>query len=222
MTTPIQIESNTNAIATHDIKKRRQRGSILLELFIGVIIIGIMYMVTSGSLSGGTDKANATAMVRMSQKLTDNWSLVAQNCGTTTDPANSPIAGNSTANALNLLIGGNTNAATGGYVVPTAYEGCFRQAKVLPLTDAAQWDATNSRWRVSGYELSIARATTAGQNYFEVQFAAVPSDLVLMIVQQFVPSVTTLDAGANNAYATVHYGAEASGARTVTIRRPVN
>lgn len=222
MNTSIQNEISHLLNNLNEKKRLRQKGSILLELFVGVIIIGIMYMITSGSLSGGTDKANATAMVRMAQKLGDNWSLIAQNCGTTTDPANSPVSGNNASNALNLLIGGNTNTATGGFVVPTAYVGCFQQSKVLPMTDSAQWDAGNSKWRVSGYEPTISRATTAGQNYFQIQYAAVPTDLALMIVKNFVPSITTLDAAANTSYAAVHYGAEASGVRTVTIRRPVN
>lgn len=225
MNTPVENQQSsvqTKPDDSHKSKLRRQRGFGLLEVMIVVVVVGILYALSGRSLGGSTEKANATAMTRMSQKLTDNWTMIAQTCGTTTDPANSPVSGNSATNALNLLIGGNTTAATGGYTVPAAYESCYRQSKVLPLTESAQWDAANSRWLVSSYEVVLSRSTSSGQGFIDTQYQNVPSELALMIVQQFVPSVTDLGAAASNAYVAVHYGAETAGARSVTLRRPVN
>lgn len=202
--------------------KINQQGLSAIELFVVVIIIGIVAAITARNLVGSTDKTKALALITMSQKMTDNWTLIAQSCGTTSDPASSPVTGNSDSNAVQLLIGGNTNAGAGGYEVPSSHEACYRQSGVLALTDSAQWDGTNNNWMVEGFEPKFSRAAVSGQFFMETQYQDVPDELALEVVKRYIPSLTELGTGANTTYTSVQYGAGSAGVRSVTIRRPIN
>lgn len=201
------------------IKKRRyaQAGFSLPEVIIVVIILGFLASIVARSLGGSTDKTNATALIRMSQKLTDNWSMVAQTCGTTSDVNLSPVSSNSAANALNLMIGGHGNF-NGAFEVPSSHLACYQQAKVLPLTDSAQWDGSD--WRVSGFRPSLSWDDSTGQPTLIVAYADVPNAIALSMIQHFVPGVTTISSPFSSP--SISIAAGTNGTQSVILRRPVN
>lgn len=198
-------------------RRRAQAGFSLPEIIVVVVILGILAAIVARSLGGSTDKTNATALIRMSQKLTDNWSMIAQTCGTTTDVDASPIT-TTADNALLLLIGGNGDASSGAFAVPTAYVSCYQQSKVLPLTDSAQWNG--SEWRVSGYEPTLAWDDTTGQPTLIVTYDNVPNAIAVATIQHFVPSVTTVNDTFSSPSITIATGT--AGTQNITLRRPVN
>lgn len=197
----------------------RQRGFTLAEIAVVVIIVGIMIGIAARNLGGSTDKANATSLIRFSQKVGENWSMISQNCGMTTDVNNSPLTGNSADNTLNLLVGGNS-ATGGGYALTgDANIACYQGAKVLPLTDSAQLIGTE--WRVANHLVSLDWDNSTGQAYLEITFTAVPEAIALAIAQTYLPSLVTLEAAGSSALPAIHYGAVASGVTDVTLRRPL-
>lgn len=191
-----------------------EKGFTLIELVVVVAVIGLLIALVAPNVAGSRDGATGKTLTRLSQKMTDNWTIINQTCGTTTDVANSPVTGSDATNTLKLLLGG-TNTAAGGYDVPAAYDACYSQAKVLPLTDSAQW--SGSAWTVAGFAPTVTWST----GMMKVTFASVPDSLVLNVAQQYNPSLASL-AASETAHPVVQYGEATGGARSLTIIRPIN
>lgn len=201
----------------HSLKQsrtRRDAGFTLIELVVVVAVLGLLIAMVAPNVAGSRDGATGAMLDRFSQKLTENWTILSQTCGTTTDVANSPVTGSSAENTLKLLLGGQTTTA-GGYDVPAAYDICYAQSKVLPLTDSAQWDGTN--WKVAGFVPSLAWSSGS----LKTSYASVPDALVLNIAQKYDPSLAMLNPS-ESAHPVVQYSTVTSGARTLTIIRPIN
>jgi len=202
-------------VAQH-VQHLREKGFSLLELMVAIVIIGILGAVLAPSLGGSRQGAAAQNLLRTSQKMAENWSMISQSCGTTTDVTSSPVTGSSAANTLALLLGGN-GAGTGQYSVPAGYTTCYTASGVLPLTDSGQYDSTATAWKVTGFVPTLTWAT----GYFKTAYAAVPDALVLLVRQQYDPSLGAL-AASDATHPVVQYSVAASGTRTMTIIRPIN
>lgn len=195
-------------------RRRKQRGFNLVELGVVLFVVGVLALIAAPGLIGVRLASKAQLMLRVPQKLTDHWAELANKCGTTADVANSPVTGNSAANTLKLLFGGQT-AASGGYDVPAAYDNCYAQANVSPLADSAEWDGTN--WTVSGYTPTLSWST----GWLKTTYASVPDELVLAVAQKHNPALSAL-AASDTSHPVVQYGTATGGARSVTILRPIN
>src|SRR5690606_22681631 len=95
---------------------------------------------------GSKDGARAQLLLKTSGDFSQNWLMISQQCGTTTAVASSaiPAAGKT---AADVIFGGVGNVAP-------AYQACYRQAKVIPMSEVAQFNGTN--WSVQGYPVSVS------------------------------------------------------------------
>lgn len=193
-----------------------QAGFTLIELVVVVSILGFLVAIVAPSLSNSTDGAKAQSLLRVSQKLADNWMLISSSCGTTGDVANSPVTGSSAANTLLLLLGGN-GVGTGQYSVPAAYTACYTSASILALADSAQYDTGTSAWQVTGYVPTLS--WTSG--VFKTAYASVPDSLALAVVKKYNPGLAAL-AASDATHPVAQYSVAASGTRTLTILRPIS
>lgn len=191
------------------IQKTLQRGFTLLELVVVVGIIGILIVLIAPNIAGSRDGSNAAFLQKTAQDAGNNWMLIAQYCGTTTDAAASPVL-LATKTAADVIFGGKANVAA-------AYQACYDQSKVMAMADAGQ-PKSGGGWTVAGYTTTL---TAGGTVPLKVNYASVPDALVLMMAQKYSPALTAL-AASDAASPVVQYGTVTAGTRTVTVLRQVN
>lgn len=193
----------------HIVRRGIQRGFTLLELVVVVAIIGVLIILVAPNLAGSKDSANAVLLLKTAQDIGNNWMLINQSCGTTTDATSSPVMA-SGKTAADVIFGGVNNVAD-------TYKGCYNLSRVRPMLDAAQ-PKTGGGWKVAGYDVTIAGG---GTQPLRVSYANVPDALVLMMAQRYNPSLTAL-AASDSASPVVQYTTATNGTRTVTVLRQVN
>lgn len=184
-----------------------QKGFTLLELVVVVLIIGILASVVSSQFgSNVTSAAKATALYEAANKLTQNWSVLATNAGTSTVVASSPLLAASKT-AEDVLIGGQANVAT-------AYQTAWTVSGLIPLTDLAQGSAGS--YKISNFPFTLGGG---GGSPLTVTYTAVPDEIVLQVVAKHGSQVATL-AASDTTHAVVRYGTATAGARNLTILKP--
>jgi len=186
-----------------------QRGFTLLELVVVVAIIGVLIAIVAPNVTGSKDGANAMLLTKTAQDIANQWMLIAQSCGTTTDTASSPVKATGKT-AADVIFGGEANVAA-------AYKTCYKQSKVIPMADVGQ-PAAGGGWKVAGYTTTISGG---GTQPLKIEYANVPDALVLLMAQKYNPSLDAL-AASDNTSPVVRYSTATNGTRTVTVLRQVN
>lgn len=189
-------------------QRKCNKGFTLIELIVVVVVVGILSAVFAPTVLGSKDGADSMKLLRMSQSATNNWMMIAQACGTTSDTASSPVpaAGKTVAD---VLFGGSSNVAA-------AYQTCYGQSHVLPLTELGQ-PKSGGGWNVSGYTTTFAGGGTAPM---QTVIATVPDSLVLTMAQKYTPTLSSL-AASDTTSSVVQYSTATAGTRTVTLLRQV-
>lgn len=186
----------------------KQGGFTLLELVVVVLIIGILALVVGPKFGGNvTSSAKGVALYEAANKLTQNWSVLATNAGTSTIIASSPLLAASKT-AEDVLIGGSANVAT-------AYQSAWTTSGLIPLTDLAQ--GASGAYKIAGYPFTLTGGGNG--NTLNVTYTGVPDEIVQQVVAKYGSQVTTL-AASDTTHPTVRYGTVTAGARSLTILKP--
>ncbi|WP_171020253.1 prepilin-type N-terminal cleavage/methylation domain-containing protein [Hydrogenophaga sp. 2FB] len=181
------------------IGKAAQKGFTLIELVVVVAVIGVLIAIVAPSITGSRDGANAQLLVRSANSIAQNWQMINQQCGTNSAVASSPI-------------GTMTEVVFAGTGINAAYQACYTQSRVLPLTEISLSEG-GGNYSIANYPVTI---TGGGTVPLQVTYNNVPDTLVLGIVQRYDSNVAALPAGASTSSAYT-LGAPSGGARTITI-----
>lgn len=189
--------------------QKLQKGFTLIELVIVVMVLGILAVVVAKQFgSGVSDGARAQALYESANKLTQNWSLLAQSAGTSTTIVGSPIpiAAGTSGNVLDLLIQGGSATTMSATYLPA-----WATAGISSLSDIAQ--GTAGSYTIVGYGVTLGGG---GTTPLTVAFAGVPDTLTLQLVQKYGSKIATL-AASDTTNSVIQYSTATAGARTVTI-----
>jgi type II secretory pathway pseudopilin PulG len=164
-----------------------QKGFTLIELAIVGLFLGLLAVFAVTQFTGAaTNETRANSIIEASQKITDNWSLVAQACGlasamnaattmgadlTLGNAVNSGTAGATGTNNLRWLVGA-------GGTLHTSYQACVGSTGIRQMAGLAVLDGATLR--MNGYAMDVAAGTTG--TVLALSFGNVPaavSDLVV-------------------------------------------
>ena len=191
-----------------------QRGFTLIELAIVGLFLGLLAIFTVSQFTGGaTDTTKANGMYAAANKLAENWSLIAMQCGTTTDIATSPIGDSASPTAnenLAVLMGTSAPIAT--------YTACYNQSGVKPLQGLGVGSAT-AGFKIHDYPFTAT--VTAGRT-LNIAYTGVPANIFQALYSKYSASASATPTPAatatDSADTQIRYGAQAAdGSRTVTL-----
>ena len=188
---------------------RIARGFTLIELVVVVAILGVLIGIVAPNVIGTTDSSKAQLLIKVASNVSTNWSLISQTCGTSTAIASNPLPA-ANKNVKDVLFAGSASVAA-------TYTNCYGQSKVLALTEVSQPGAAGM-YNVAGYNVNV---TGGGLSPLSITYAGVPETLALLMVQKYIPTVSTLSAGDDATSAVITYTAAASGARDVTLLKQI-
>ena len=190
------------------IKRGVQHGFTLLELVVVVAIMGILIAIVAPSISGSTDGSKAEMLLKVSNDIASNWSLINQSCGTSSAVASNPIPA-SPNTAENVVFAGSAD-------VSATYTTCYAQSKVLPMNEVAQAvSGTPDTYTIQGVPVAI---TGGGASPLSVAFQNVPDSIALLMAQHYQPTTTSVTAAVTAGPLSLP-GSGAAGKQTVTLKK---
>ena len=199
--------------------KKAQKGFTLIELAIVGLFLGLLAIFAISQFTGGaTDTTRANGMAESSQKIADNWSIVAQQCQVSTDVTSL----NLTTNAATGAAAGNLSMLLGNTAPHSTYTSCFNQSGVKPLSNMAVGSAGNET--IYSYAVTLGNTSINGKNAMTVSYAGVPENIVLALYNRLssdanASTATVVPATANTSDPALRFSAAVSGRRTVTLVR---
>jgi len=199
-------------------RKAANKGFTLIELAVIGLFLGLLAVfAVSQFSSSAADTTRVTGLLETAQKISDNWTLLAQSCGVSLDVT-----------ALNLVTNNATGAAAGnlslllGNSLPNAaYTSCFNQSGIRPLANLARGSAGSET--VYDYPVTLGNTTVGGRPAMLVNFANVPENLALIAYNRFssaagAATATTLPAS-DTTDTSLRLSTASVGKRTVTFVR---
>lgn len=185
-----------------------KKGFTLIELLVVVVIIGILIAVFAPLLSGSSDGAKASALLRTADGAQKTLQQLNQYCSTSLGvPGNTlPDTGKTLSD---VLFGGPVNVAP-AYVTTTT---CYAKSQVKPMSDLGVPTGTAGVYSVEGFDVSFAGGAGAP---LQTIFANVPDSLALELASRYSPSLVVL-AASDASSPVIQYSAATGGLRSVTI-----
>lgn len=193
-----------------------QKGFTLIELAIVGLFLGLLAVFAISQFSGAaTDNTRATAMFEATQKISDNWAMLAQSCGVSSNVTAIEVG----TGAAPTVAGKNLSLLLGTAPPATAYTACYNASGIRPLAGMTTGAAGAERFEGSALVLTSVDSRNLG-----VTFQSVPANVFEAMFLKYAGSSTlpaptaSVAASSTNRFA---YTAETAGARSVTFVRPL-
>lgn len=201
------------------VRTAAQKGFTLIELAIVGLFLGLLAVFAISQFSGAaTDSTRANGLVQASQKIADNWSLVAQTCGADTNITTL----NLTTNTATGAAAGNLSLLLGNTAAHSNFTSCFNQSGVRPLTNLSV--GTAGAETVYGYGVTVANTTVNSRNALAVSYAGVPDSVTLALYNKMssaagATTATAVPATADTTDSAIRFSTATGGKRTITLIR---
>lgn len=164
------------------IKSTTKKGFTLIELAIVGIFLGLLALFAIAMFgTNATTATKAKGLYEAATKTADNWSVLSQSCGVTSNVTATDLSGTATtaatisANNLSLLLGtAPVNAVT--------YKACYDASGIRPLSGTAKGAAGSE----TVYDFPVTVNTTASASgTMAISYSNVPVEVALSMYQTY-------------------------------------
>lgn len=200
------------------VRRTAQKGFTLIELAIVGIFLGLLAIFAITAFSGSaTDTTRANSMFEATTKLADNWVLITQSCGISSDITATDLTGGTATGAT--AAANNLSVLLGTVQPSTARAGCVNTSGVRPLIGVSTGAAGAER--IQGFTVTAENTTLQTRPAIGFTFGGtgnvVPDGLILPLLARYVDTaVTAVPATAATSDASSIRHSD-SAARTLTI-----
>lgn len=185
--------------------KKTQQGFTLVELIVVVAIIGVIAGIGIPLFKDADNPSKAQALLSTAERVNQSLRQIAKSCSVSSAITSNPLPAASKT-VSDVIFGGRANVAA-------AYQTCYDQSMVKPLTDSSEPGASAGVYNVQGFATTLTGGGTAP---LQVGYLLVPDELVLLAAQKFNRSLSAL-AASDAASPILQYTTASSGTRTVTV-----
>ena len=199
-------------------KQSAKKGFTLIELAIVGIFLGLLALFAIAMFgSNATTATKAKGLYEAATKTADNWAVLSQSCGLTSNVKETDLTGgNDTtgANNLSLLLG------TSAKPVAKAYEACYAASGIRPLSGTSK----GAPGEETVYEFPMTVSASSASGSMGISYANVAPEVALAMYQAYSSApkasiATTMPPTADDTDPQLRFSAPVDGKYTVTIMR---
>lgn len=203
------------------LRKSLQKGFTLIELAIVGLFLGLLAVFAITQFSGSaTDNTRANGLFEATTKMGDNWALVAQQCGVSSDITATVVSAGTAATTQ----GKNLSMLLGNVGAVAAYQSCVASSGIRPLNGLST--GVQGSEAIQSYPVALGTATVNGRTAVTATYSGVPENIVLALYNKYssvsgASTATALPATADTTDNQIRFTVATSGKRDLTIVRPL-
>ena len=197
-------------------KQSAKKGFTLIELAIVGIFLGLLALFAIAMFgSNATTATKAKGLYEAATKTADNWAVLSQSCGLTSNVKETDLTGgNDTTGANNLSL------LLGTAPVAQAYKACYDASGIRPLSGTSK--GAPGEETVYEFPMTVSASSTSGS--MGISYANVAPEVALAMYQAYSSApkasiATTMPTTADTTDPQLRFSAPVDGKYTVTIMR---
>lgn len=163
------------------VKKASQKGFTLIELAIVGLFLGLLAIFAITQFSGSaTTNTKANGLFEATTKIADNWALVAQSCGISTDITATDLTAAATTGPVNAK--DNLNMLLGSASASATYSACVASSGIRPLNGLSTGGTTPT---IQGYAIGVTNPGYSGRPTVAITYSGTPATLTLPLFNKY-------------------------------------
>ncbi|MCP4022657.1 MAG: type II secretion system protein [Desulfobacteraceae bacterium] len=188
-------------------KHLNNKGFTLLEILVGVAIIGIVLTMAAPGFKNARTSSKAVALQSAADKIYEHWRFFCEEAGIPMNPTDGNAAILDDNSAMDVLIRGEG--------LEDDYTNAYERSGLQPMTRMATYDGSAESFDVQGF---LVELTVDGDDFL-VTYSDVPTEMVEVVWQKNFSSDFNKDSAITSG--NVQYTEDADGVHDLVFARRI-